>query len=401
MIFNLSILSFAQQGYNTSLSVIQEFCDVSSLQNNNAKEHSNIIAWIDANLKDLFFGFTNISNSANNNSGFMRLNAYDNGEGINLPLYGNKILFSPSLSSKRKLNEKQSRNLYQFDINCNLDILNYCDTDYVKSFDYSQKSYFKIGIKMLGFTLGKVIANTLNEFVDYDYLKKETAIQVFVEQLNLKYKTNITIDKKGSNNEFGNLLEELKSIYTDEEIIDIIFDTFIKSDLNQDTEDAINDFYDNLFATKNFSVFVNDLMAYKLKIYFVKGGVLKVSKNILEIVDSETKEVIKSTKDYIELPVKGVNIMFAVDNTPRLIMSFNTNYKGKLLYKINTGNTQKYINERLERTKITKQKPEYLRIDELKFVFYNDRIQVFGTSSHSYKTFQIVNKKKSSFLVDN
>ncbi len=392
----IHLVSYGQQSYDSALPILQEFCSVSSLQSQDSKDFSNITAWVDHSLEELFFGLSRNSISSRNSGGYIQLSAYDKGEGINIPLYDDLIVFSPTASSKRKISETLTRNKYSIDTECELAILNYCHENYVKSFDYSYYSYFETGTYVLSLSLGQVVANTINKLVDFDYKKDETGIEIFVKRINEKLNTDIEIPKN-DNDAFKNLIKTLKSNYTYEETLQLIFKTFIEKDQSLKTEKSIIDFYSNLSSSRNIFTYIDDLRSYKLKIGMAKGGVIKVSKNIFENIDPTTKEVIDSTGDYLEIPVYMANATLSLDNNPRLVITFEFNEKEKPLYNFYSGIDRALVKGKFERVKITKEKPVVSEIDKLEIIYYNDRIQVRVSSSY-YGDFHVINVKRDSLL---
>ncbi len=389
---------YSQQGYESALEVLEEFCDASTIIREDRKDISNITEWMDKSLENLFFSFGGYSMSSRNSSGFVPLVVHDDGNGINIQLYDEKVVFSP-VGFKRKLTKNLTRNKYSFYTECELDIANYCNEDFVKSFDYDQRSYFEAGTYVYGLSLGQVIAHTINNFVEYDYKKDESAVVVFIKQINETQNAALEfpIDENEYIREFARRLTK-KNTYN--EILDLIYYTYIKKKNNALTDEALNKFYSKFvgYGNSDYKAYLDEMMSYKLNLGLKNGGAIKFSKSFIELVDSDTKEPIVSEEDYIELPIHNVAIQFAVDNTPRLIMTFSCAIKNQPTYKLNQGiisNT--LIKGRFGRKKITKEDAVYANIDEIKVVFFNDRIQVIVRTAE-YGSYHIINEKRDSLV---
>lgn len=402
-VFTILFLAYAlntsaQQSFDASKTFFQDFCSSSLMKNEHVKDYSNISNWVNNNLEPLFYGFGPYSLSSRNESRYMPLSVYDNRKGIKVPIYDNNIVFVPTASPKKRAN----RNRYRIKTECTLSILSYCNEDFVKSFDYKYNSYFEIGAYRLKLNVKQILAHALNTLVDHDYKSKESAVSIFIKEINKNENVNIKIPNNDDDNAFQNLVKALQAKYSEKQIFNLIFKTFLEKEKYQDTETALNSFY-RKFSHEQFIPFINKELNYNLKVLFEDSGVLKVSNNIIELVNKDTKEVIRDESGYVNIPIsKIVDFNFAIDNVPRLTMSFDINNRDHKLYKINSGFNRSVVKKY---EKITKENPKYLEISHMKVVYYNDRIQITVSTSEdsweNYASYQIINEKRETLLPSN
>jgi hypothetical protein len=326
----------------------------------------------------------------------MSLGVYDDKKGITIPIYDNKIVFSPTPRPKKRA----GRNRYSLKTECVLSMLNYCNENYITAFDFNYNSYFEIGAYRLNLNIRQIIAHTINTCVDYDFRKDESAVEMFINAVNKNEGLDdIKIPDDDKDNEFNNLVKALQAQYNERQILFLIYITFIDKDNPHETEEALNKFYRS-FTNEQFIPFINEELNYNLKIAFEDSGYLTFSKDIIELVNKDTKEVISDGTDYVKIPIYNiVDFKFAIDNVPRLFISFDIDNRDKKMYKVNTGFNRTPLKKY---EKISKENPKYLELAHVNIVYYNNRIQVTITSSEDdwnhYESFQIINEKRQTLL---
>jgi hypothetical protein len=393
LIFTLN--TFAQQSYEYSKDVLQDFCSISILKNEHVEDYSNISDWVNKNLESLFFGFGPYNLSSRNESGFMSLSTYDDGKGLQIPIYDDKIVFEPTASPKKRAN----RNRYQLKTECVLPMLSYCTENFISAFDYRYNSYFEMGANRLNLNIKEILAHTLNTCVASDYSKGESVVEIFLNEVNKHDGIEVKMTNNDKNNEFKNLLAALQSQYNEKQILFLIYKTFIEKDTSYKTEESLNNFYKR-FTNERFIPFIDKELNYNLKIAFENSGYLNISNDILELVNKDTKEIISDGSNHVKIPIfKVVDFNFAIDNVPRLTIKFDIDTRNKKMYKVNTGFSRTVL-KKYEH--ISKDNPKYLEIAHVKVVYYNDRIQIWVSTAdddyNNYASYRIVNEKRKQLL---